>query len=187
MRKLILTLHVSLDGFVAGPKGEMDWIHVDDEIFDYAGNMTDAADTAIYGRVTYEIMESYWPDAANKPGASGHDIHHSRWYNKVNKIVMSRTLKSNSKKNLQIINGDIPAEINNLKEQPGKNIQMFGSPSASHTLMQHNLVDEYWVFVNPVIIGEGIPLASGLTSILKLNLRSTKAFSFGVVGLHYSK
>ncbi len=187
MRKLVLSLHTSLDGFVAGPKGEMNWIHVDNEIFEYAGMMTDAADTAMYGRVTYDIMENYWPEAANKPGASSHDIHHSRWYNKVNKVVMSRTLTNNPRKKLEVINGDIPSEINKLKQLPGKNLQMFGSPSASHTLMQHDLVDEYWIFVNPIIIGEGIPLASGLKSPLKLKLLSSKTFSSGVVGLHYSK
>jgi dihydrofolate reductase len=187
MKKLILTLHTTLDGFVAGPKGEMDWIHVDTEIFDYAGKMTNDADTAFYGRVTYEMMDSYWPEAANKPGASDHDVKHSRWYNKVSKVVMSHTLQSNPQKNLKIISGDIPSHINKLKALSGKNIQMFGSPSAAHTLMEHNLIDEYWLFVNPVLIGSGIPFASGELLNLKLKLLSTKTFSSGVVGLHYGK
>src|SRR3569832_296224 len=126
MRKLIVSMHISLDGYAAGPNGEMDWIHVDDEIFHYVGNITDNADTAIYGRVTYEMMDNYWPMAANKPDASKHDIQHSRWYNKVDKVVLSNTLKSNEEKKLTIINGNIHEHINKLKEHPGKNIQMFG-------------------------------------------------------------
>ena len=83
MRKLIFFMHTSLDGFVAGLNGEMDWIKVDDAIFDFVGTMTDQADTALYGRVTYQMMESYWPTAGEKSNASKHDIEHSIWYNKV--------------------------------------------------------------------------------------------------------
>ena len=77
MRKLVLFMHTSLDGFVAGPNGEMDWINVDEEIFDHAEQRTHKADTALYGRVTYQMMESYWPTAADQPAATKHDIDHS--------------------------------------------------------------------------------------------------------------
>jgi dihydrofolate reductase len=93
MRKLIFFMHTSLDGFVAGLNGEMDWIKVDEAMFDFIGTMTDQADTALYGRVTYQMMESYWPTAGEQPNASKHDIEHSRWYNKVTKIVLSKTIK----------------------------------------------------------------------------------------------
>jgi dihydrofolate reductase len=93
MRSLVSFMHVSLDGFVCGPNGEMDWIKVDDEIFDYAGNRTSVSDTALYGRVTWEMMEGYWPTAADKPNASKHDIEHSTWYNKVDKVVLSKSMK----------------------------------------------------------------------------------------------
>ena len=93
MRKLILSLHTSLDGFVAGSNGEMDWIKLDDEIFDLVGKFTVEADTALYGRKTYQMMESYWPTAADKPDATKHDIEHSQWYNKVNTVILSRTLR----------------------------------------------------------------------------------------------
>src|SRR5882672_2392038 len=93
MRKLVSFMHVSLDGFVAGPNGEMDWIKVDEEIFDYAGYRTNEADTALYGRVTYDMMEGYWPTAADQPNASKHDIEHSKWYKKVEKVVLSRSMK----------------------------------------------------------------------------------------------
>src|SRR5678816_3491540 len=93
MRKIIVSLHVSLDGFLAGPKGEMDWIKLDEEMFDMVASLTDEADTALYSRVTYEMMESYWPTAAHLPKASKHDIEHSNWYNQVDKIVLSKTMK----------------------------------------------------------------------------------------------
>lgn len=187
MRRLVLFMHVSLDGFVAGPDGEMDWISVDDEIFEYAGKRTDDADTALYGRVTYQMMESYWPTAAGQPGATKHDIEHSRWYNKVQKIVLSRTMHGANIQNTTIVSNNIPLEIGNIKQKPGKNILIFGSPGAAHSLMQHNLIDDYWLFVNPVVLGKGIPLFNGINDRLKLRLLSSKSFLAGIVGLHYEK
>src|SRR5438046_2681814 len=102
MRKLVAFMHTSLDGFVAGPDGEMDWINVSDEMFEYAGKNTRKADLALYGRTTFEMMEAYWPTAAQKANATWHDIEHSKWYNKVSKIVISRTLTT-EKKNITII------------------------------------------------------------------------------------
>jgi dihydrofolate reductase len=186
MRKVILSLHTTLDGFVAGPNGEMDWIKVDEEIFDLVATFTDEADTALYGRVTYEMMESYWPTAGHEPNASKHDKEHSEWYNRVDKVVLSKTMPSNAINKLTVISGDIHNEINNLKQQTGKNILMFGSPSAAHSLMQHNLIDEYWLFINPVILGQGIPVFSNITEQIKLKPLMMKAFKCGVTGLHYS-
>jgi len=187
MRKLVLFMHVALDGFVAGPGGEMDWINVDDEIFDYAGERTNEADTALYGRVTYQMMESYWPTAAEQPNATRHDIEHSNWYNKVTKVVLSRTMKGQHVKNTNIISENIAANINALKQQPGKDILMFGSPSAAHLLMQENLIDDLWLFVNPVVLGQGIPLFKDVKGPLKLKLLKNVAFSSGVVCLHYER
>jgi dihydrofolate reductase len=86
-------MHISLDGFVAGLNGEMGWIKADEEIFNYAGKRISEGDTALYGRVTYQMMENYWPTAADKPTATRHDIEHSKWYSKVHKIVLSKTMK----------------------------------------------------------------------------------------------
>ncbi|MEJ7681070.1 MAG: dihydrofolate reductase family protein [Segetibacter sp.] len=186
MRKLVLLMHTSLDGFVAGLNGEMDWIHVDDEMFDIAGERTDEADTALYGRVTYQMMESYWPTAADQPAASKHDIEHSRWYNSVEKVVLSRTIKSTDLGNTKIVNENISGEIRNLKQETGKNILLIGSPSAVHSLMKENLIDEYWLFVNPILLGQGIPLFKDIKNMVKLNLLSNKVFTSGVVCLHYT-
>src|SRR5690242_8430146 len=103
MRKLVLFMHVSLDGFVTGPNGEMDWIKVDDEIFDFAGQRTNESDLALYGRVTWQMMDAYWPTAADQPNASKHDIEHSAWYNQVEKIVVSRTMKGKQLPKTKII------------------------------------------------------------------------------------
>ena len=185
MGKIVSFMHISLDGFVAGPGGDMSWIHVDDEIFDYAGDRTDNSDTALYGRVTWEMMEAYWPTAASKPGAGKHDIQHSAWYNSVHKIVLSRTLHGQALKNTTVISNNLTHEINKLKDQTHKEILIFGSPGATHSLMADNLIDEYWLFVNPVLMGEGIPMFKNIKDRITLKLVKSHAFSSGVVCLHY--
>src|SRR5678809_727030 len=116
MRKLVLFMHTSLDGFVAGPNGEMDWINVDEEIFDYAGKRTNEADTALYGRITYQMMESYWPAAADQPSASKHDIEHSQLYNKVPKVILSHTMEGQNIPHTTIISDNLIENINELKQ-----------------------------------------------------------------------
>jgi dihydrofolate reductase len=187
MRKLIFFMHTSLDGFVAGLNGEMGWIKVDDAMFDFVGTMTDQADTALYGRVTYQMMESYWPTAGEKPNASKHDIEHSRWYNKVSKIVLSRTIKDIGQSNTKVISENISENINKLKQQDGKNILIFGSPSASNSILNLGLVDEFWIFLNPILLGQGIPLFKDISESVKLRLIETKTFDVGVIALHYTK
>src|SRR5215469_127761 len=187
MRKLISFMHTSLDGFAATIDKEMNWVHVDEEIFDYAGHQTQEADTALYGKETYKIMQAYWPTAADKPNASKHDIEHSTWYNHVEKIVLSKNQQASDVKNARIISDNAIEEINKLKAKPGKNIVMFGSPGATRSLAQENLVDEFWIFVNPIILGKGLPFLQGVKNSLKLKLISSRAFSSGVVCLHYEK
>jgi dihydrofolate reductase len=187
MRKLISFMHLSLDGFAAGPKGEMDWIRVDDEIFDYASARTHDGDTALYGRVTFEMMDAYWPTAADQPNPSKHDREHSAWYKTVEKIVISRTLKGTVRPKIRIVSDNLKAEITALKEKPGKDILVFGSPGASHSLMAEDLIDDYWLFVNPVLLGEGIPLFKDVRKTTQLQLITSKAFASGVVCLHYER
>ena len=185
MRKLIFFMHTSLDGFVAGLHGEMDWIKVDDSIFDFVSTMTDQADTALYGRVTYKMMQSYWPTAGEQPNASRHDKEHSAWYNKVSKIVLSKTISEKGLDNTIFIGDQLADNINKIKNQDGKNILIFGSPRASHSLLKEGLIDEFWLFVNPVLLGQGIPLFKGTAETTKLKLIETKTFSCGVIALQY--
>ncbi|RVT73941.1 dihydrofolate reductase [Flavobacterium sufflavum] len=190
MRKLIFFMHTSLDGFVAGPKGELNWANVDEELFDFVATMTDTADTALYGRVTYEMMQSYWPNAGKQPNASKHDKEHSAWYNKVSKVVLSKTMSEKGLENTTVIGDQLADNINKIKKQSQslsgeKNILIFGSPSASQSLLNLGLIDEFWLFVNPVLLGQGIPLFKGVTKTTQLKLIESKTFSCGVIALHY--
>ncbi len=187
MRNLIFFMHTSLDGFVAGLKGELDWAKIDDEMFDFVATMTDTADTALYGRVTYEMMQSYWPNAGKEPNASKHDKEHSAWYNKVSKIVLSKTMSEEGLDNTTVINGQLADNINKIKKQDGKNILIFGSPRASQSLLNEGLIDEFWLFVNPIILGQGMPLFKDITGTTKLKLVESRTFACGVIALHYEK
>jgi dihydrofolate reductase len=187
MRKLISFMHVSLDGFVSGPNGELNWAKVDEELFTYVGKRISEGDTAIYGRVTYQLMESYWPTAGAKPTATKHDIEHSKWYSNVHKIVLSRTLKGEELTNTTIISGNLPDKINEIKQQGDKEILLFGSPTATHALIQQNLIDGYWLFLNPVILGRGIPLFADIKDKTNLKLLpTTRQFASGVTELNYT-
>lgn len=187
MRKLIFFMHTSLDGFVAGPKGELNWAKLDEEIFDFVSTLTEKADTALYGRVTYELMQSYWPTAAEQPNPSKHTKEHSVWYKNVPKVVLSKTMSKEGHTNTTVISEHLVENINQIKNRDGRSILIFGSPSASHSLMSHGLVDEFWLFVNPILLGQGTPLFKDVLEITQLNLLESKTFSCGVIALHYSK
>jgi dihydrofolate reductase len=186
MRKIVLFMHCSLDGFVAGPGGEIDWILIDESMFDIVASRTKESDCALYGRVTYQLMENYWPKAAEKPDATRHDKEHSLWYNSVNKIVLSGSLRETNHPDIRIIRENAAGEIRNLKLQTGRDILVFGSPSVSHMLMAENLIDDYWIFINPILLGQGIPLFRG-DQMVKLNYVETSVFPSGVVNIHYEK
>jgi dihydrofolate reductase len=205
MRKIISFMHISLDGFVAGLNGEMDWIKVDEEIFDYVGKRISEGDTALYGRVTYQMMENYWPTAGDKPTATKHDIEHSKWYSKVHKVVLSKTMNPDSYRdaglrdgqagltNTKIISDNLSDNINEIKQSRSasggsgsKDILLFGSPTATHSLIQLNLIDGYWLFVNPIILGRGIPLFADSKDKIKLKLLTTRQFTCGVTELNYT-
>ncbi|HEV2833554.1 MAG TPA: dihydrofolate reductase family protein [Hanamia sp.] len=191
MRKIISFMHISLDGFVAGLNGEMDWIKVDEEIFDHVGKRISENDTALYGRVTYQMMENYWPTAGDKPTATKHDIEHSKWYNKAQKIVLSKTMKDSGLTNTKIISDNLLDRINEIKQSGpvlsgSKEILLFGSPTATHSLIQLNLIDGYWLFVNPIILGQGIPLFVDIKEKIKLKLLTTRQFNCGVTELNYT-
>ena len=181
-------MHISLDGFVAGLNGELDWVKVDEEIFNYVGKRISEGDTALYGRVTYQMMENYWPTAGNEPTATRHEIEHSKWYSKVHKVVLSKTMKDTGLTNTKIISDNLSDRINEIKQSRNggsKDILLFGSPTATHSLIQQNLIDGYWLFVNPIILGRGIPLFADIKDKIKLKLLTTRQFTSGVTELNY--
>ena len=189
MRKIISFMHISLDGFVAGPNGELDWVKIDEEIFDHVGKRIRKSDAALYGRVTYQMMERYWPTAADKPTATKHDIEHSKWYSKAHKIVLSKTMKEESLTNTTIISENLADRINEIKQSHtggSEDLLLFGSPTATHSLLQLNLIDGFWLFVNPIILGRGIPLFVDIKDKIKLNLLTTRQFTSGVIELNYT-
>jgi dihydrofolate reductase len=188
MRKIVSFVHVSLDGFVASTKeGEhsLGWISISEDLFRHVEQRIQRTDTALYGRVTYEMMESYWPTAADQPDASDHDRAHSRWYKSARKVVLSKTLSQDSHPDIGIISGDLSEQIGALKKGEGSEILVFGSPSATHALMAEDLIDEYWLFVNPILLGQGIPLFKNIQDRTALKLVDSKIFPSGVVGLQY--
>jgi dihydrofolate reductase len=185
MRKLILLAHISLDGFVAGPNGELDGFPKGEENLQFVCDLTANADTALFGRISYELLNRYWPTAKDHPGATQPEIDYSTWYNKAQKIVISKTLANENLNNTIIISDNISTEIRKIKEQTGKDILIFGSPSVSQLLMRGGLIDSYWIFVNSVIFGKGIPLFTALASRIKLTLVATKKFVNGEIGLNY--
>lgn len=186
MRKIISFIHISLDGFVAGPNGEMNWIKVDEEIFDHVGKRISETDTALYGRVTYEMMEGYWPEAGKAPDASKHDREHSAWYSNAHKLVLSKTLKGADLPNTTIISDNLADSINAIRQQEGTEILLFGSPTATHALIRQDLIDGYWLFVNPVVLGQGIPLFTDVKDKINLKLLTTQPFTSGVTELSYT-
>ncbi|HEX5654396.1 MAG TPA: dihydrofolate reductase family protein [Chitinophagaceae bacterium] len=185
MRKLVLLAHISLDGFVAGPKGELDGFESAAENLGFVCQLTEEADAALFGRISYQLLDQYWPQAKDHPGATPEEVAFSNWYNKARKIVISRTLSNQESDNTTVICEDIPAEISKIKEEAGKDILIFGSPSVSQLLMRHELIDSYWIFINPVIFGKGIPLFAETASRTKLTLLHTHRFANGELALNY--
>ena len=185
MRKVISFMHVSLDGFTTGPNGELEWAIVDEELNPYVDGLFRNVDTALYGRVTYQLMESYWPTVLTDPNASPRDLAHARWVDTVSKIVFSRTLPSVEWKNTRLVKDRIAEEIASLKQQPGLDLMIFGSPRLTHTLMHLDLIDEYRIFLNPIVLGGGIPLFQDIKDWTKLKLLEATTFQAGVIGLHY--
>ena len=181
MRKVILFNMVTLDGFFAGPNGEIDWHNVDAEFNEFAIDQLNSADGLIFGRVTYQGMASYWPTPtaiANDPIVTGK-------MNNIPKIVFSKTLEKVEWNNTRLVKGNLVDEISKLKQQPGKDWFIFGSANLAAIFTKNGLIDEYRIMVNPVVIGSGEPLFKGITATLKLNLIKVRTFHSGNVLLYY--
>jgi dihydrofolate reductase len=187
MRKLVWLMHVSLDGFVAGPNGEIDWVQFDDALTEDVQNLVNTADTALFGRVTYQLMESYWPTVADSPTATKHDLDHSRWLNPAPKIVFSRTLRNVRWRNTRIVKDHVGEEIAQLRKQSGKNLILFASPTLGSTFMNLDLIDEYFFNINPIVLGKGKLLFKDQSEKHRLKLLESKTYKNGVVSLRYGR
>ena len=172
---------MTVDGFFAGLNGEIDWHVVDGEFNEYATAFLDTIDTLLFGRITYDLMASYWPtkDALND------DPEVARRMNNLGKLIVSRTLKEPTWNNTKVVNKIVAEEILKIKETPGKDIAIFGSGQIVSALTRLGLIDEYRLFINPVVLQKGKPLFVDIAEKFKLKLLYTKKFTSGNVLLCY--
>lgn len=181
MRKVILFNMVTLDGFFEGPDRDINWHNVDDEFNEFAIEQINTVDTLIFGRVTYELMASYWP---TKEAITNDPIVADKM-NSMPKIVFSKTLASADWQNTRLVKGDAAKEIAKLKKQSGKDLIIFGSADLAASFIKDGLIDEFRVMLNPVLLGRGTPLFKGIHEKLNLKLLKTKTFGSGNVLLYY--
>jgi dihydrofolate reductase len=185
MRKIIAFENISLDGYFAGPNGETDWFEAsrgkDAGIRDYVNDSVNSVDTLLFGRLTYELMASYWPTA----DAMKNEPFFAEIMNKLPKIVFSRTLDKVDWHNARLVKDNIEEEIEKMKNQLGKDMLILGSGSIVSAFSQRGLIDEYKIMVNPVILGSGRSMFKGVKDRLNLKLLKTRTFKSGNVLLHY--
>jgi dihydrofolate reductase len=179
MRKIFSFNMASLDGFFEGPNHELDWHNVDQEFHLFAIEQTSPLDAIIFGRKTYQLMESYWPT----PAALADDPEVANLMNNLPKIVFSRTLETVDWNNTKLVNGDAADELISLKQQPGRDLAIFGSADLMSSVM--HIIDEHRVMINPVVLGRGNPLFKDRDTPMKLQLVNTRQFDSGNVLLTY--
>lgn len=180
-------MNITLDGFVSGSDSELDW-HFQSWNKEMAESLTqqlNSADTILLGRVTYKAMAGYWPKSTTDPCFPREDVAFADMMNGYSKIVFSKTLKTTDWNNSRVIKGNIEYEIAQLKHQQGKDIITYGSNQLVSALVEYDLIDEYQVWIHPVVLGSGKPLFRNLHEKLDMKLLKIKTFKSGVVMLNY--
>ena len=181
MRKLIAAINMTLDGFC-----DHTAMIADEEIHQHYNELLSDADTLIYGRITYQLMESYWPTVVKNPTGNKPMDEFAVLIDNISKIVFSRTLKNVDWKNTKLKKEVIKEEILELKQQAGKNI-LVGSPSLIVALTHLDLIDEYQLGVQPIVLGSGLPLFKNVKGRINLKLLKTKTFACGAITLCYER
>ena len=177
MRKLILWNMVTVNGLFEGPDRDISWFVFEDELENYIRETQASADTLLFGRVTYEMMASYWPSEEGWI---------ADFMNGVEKVVFSRTLSKAEWTYTRLVKNRVREEVERLKNAPGKEIFAFGSADLSSTLIREGLVDEYRIAINPVVLGKGVPFFKEGQERLDLKLLEVRPLKSGVVILHYA-
>jgi dihydrofolate reductase len=181
MRKVIMFNLITLDGYFSGPNGDISWHQVDDEFNEYSIQQLHSCGGLIFGRVTYQLMASYWPTKQAKEN----DPMVAELMNSLPKYVFSNTLNTLDWNHAQLMQGEARNEVKSLKQQPGKDLYIFGSATLSATFIKNELIDEYRLMVNPIVLGSGISLFKNHGEMLKMKLISTKSFKNGNVLLDH--
>jgi dihydrofolate reductase len=184
-------IHLSLDGCTAGPDDELDWIYYDSELESYAHSLHEQVDTVIWGRRTYEGMAGYWLTVPTNPESTEAEREHARWLDSVTKVVVSTTLESaawGSAGKTLLIRDNLAQAITQLRQLPGKNMWVLGSPVLMQSMMTLDLIDEYRININPCVLGRGKKLFTDAAARhMPLKLAETRRFASGVVGLVYTR
>lgn len=186
MRKIVLMMSVSLDGYFEGPDHDISWHLVDEELHQHMNDVTRRLGGDLCGRATFELMDGYWPTADAAPDVSPVEAEFAQLWRELPKYVFSRTLDHVDDPNATIVREVVPEEIRKLKEQPGGDLVVGGAELAAEFL-RHGLVDEFRIYVHPVLVGRGRLLFPADDALTSLNLAETRAFGNGVVLLRYEK
>ena len=185
MRKIIVWLSVSLDGFYSGPDGGLEWHLVDDELHQHFNDVLRGMGAFLEGRVSYELMEEFWPTADQDPESPPVMVEFAGIWREMPKVVYSRTLER-AGSNATIVRDVVPEEVLALKAQPGGDMPLGGAVLAA-AFEEHGLVDEYRLYVHPVVLGRGRPLFPPSDRRIHLRLLETRRFGNGVVLLRYER
>jgi dihydrofolate reductase len=185
MRTLIVVAHISLESFVANAKGNFDDFVGGEESLEFVCGLTEKADAALFGRKSYQLIDAAWVTAGEKAGASKLVKQYANWYNSVPKYVLSKTLSQEKTNNATVINDHLATDIQDLKNKAGKDILVFGSPTALDTMLDLDLIDTFWIVQHPVLFGDGIPLFKKRESVTKMNLTVTHQLPSGIICLRY--
>ncbi len=185
MRKIVLMVSVSLDGFIEGPDRDLGWQLVDDELHTHFNEQLSAMGAFLDGRVTYELMAEFWPTADQDPSSPPPMVEFARIWRDMPKIVYSRTLER-ADWNTVVVRDVVVEEVMELKRQPGGDLALGGADLAAG-FMRHDLIDEYRLYVHPVVIGRGKPLFPASDARTSLRLAETRTFGNGVVLLRYQR
>jgi dihydrofolate reductase len=184
MRKIIYFVHQSLDGYIEGPNGEFDWPMVGPELSTYGRELDDQVDTILYGRVVWQMMSGFWPQAesmSNDP----HDLAYAPVWRAKPKVVVSTTL-TQADWNTRVIGADVAEQVAALKQEAGQDIVLMGGQKLATTLARAGLLDEYRIVVHPVLLGDGRSLFDGQKGQTTLTLVESRSFDSRTVLLRYT-